>query len=144
MVDKNKSKEKYVLHAGRIDIFLDFIINLTNYVVFYYVDGINSEKDIRSHYDWCFDKTCDDFFLEDLFFYDNTELREYFYNYFKNQFYMTQDNNKYNKTIEYYTSFWVQIFNIKQKMTNNKVKVLVELYGIFNKSVNNKKSIFNF
>lgn len=144
MGTKNKPKESYILHSGRIDTFLDFIINLTNYIVYYYVDGISTEKEIRSHYDWCFDKVCDDFFLEGLYFYDNNELREYFYDYYKNQFYLAQGNDKYNKTVEYYNNFWIQIFNVKQKMTNTKIKILIELYKIFNKSVNNKKSIFNF
>lgn len=140
---KKYSQEKHTLVTGRIDICVDFIINLTNNIIEYYVDkdSISNDKTIKSHYDWCFDKTCDDFFMEGIFFYDNDELREYFYNYFYNQFYTVQDNVGYDIKLITFEKFWRNVFNIEKQQTTNSIKLLVQIYELFDKSINNKKKI---
>ena len=140
---KKASQEKHILLTGRIEICIDFIINLANNIIQYYVDSesISTDKTIKSHYDWCFDKTCDDFFMEGLFFYDNVELRDYFYNYFYNQFYTVQNNDKYNVKLITFEKFWKNVFNLDKQKTENSVALLVQIYLMFDKSINNKKKI---
>jgi hypothetical protein len=140
---KKYSQEKHTLITGRIDVCVDFIINLANNIIEYYVDkdSISKDKTIKSHFDWCFDKTCDDFFMEGIFFYDNDELREYFYNYFYNQFYTVQDNVAYNIKLSTFEKFWRNVFNLEKQQTANSIKLIVQIYELFDKSINNKKKI---
>jgi hypothetical protein len=140
---KKKSQLEHTLLMGRIEICVDFIINLTNNIIEYYVDkdSISNDKTIKTHFDWCFDKTCDDFFMEGIFFYDNNELREYFYNYYYNQFYTVQDNIAYDIKLITFEKFWKNVFNLEKQQTSNSVKLLVQIYELFDKSINDKKKI---
>jgi len=131
--------EKILLLKDRIETCRDFTINLLLYIDFYYIDkeSLSDEVDIKNHYNFCYDKTCDDFEKEDLHFKNNIELRNYYYGIYYNQYYKL---DKPSMKICY--KFWNDdIFNINKFRNKNVMELLIELYDIFNTSLNKKQKI---
>jgi hypothetical protein len=130
--------KKYVVVKDRVDIYKDFTFNLLYYILKYYIDreSLNDDEDIRNHFVWCYNKTCDDFKKEEIDFSNNIELLEYFYTFYYNQFYKyDEDLHEHEMTEKYYIDFWKDIFEFTDP--NNKVllSVLIEMYMIFDKSI---------
>lgn len=135
------NENKFSLIRDRVELYKDFSINLLHYIFKYYVDrdSLSEDEDIRNHFNWCYNKVCDEFMLENINFSCNKELREYYFTYYYHQFYIA-DNNE-SIPIEYYQKFWLNIFDVDKQKNKNIIKILVELYQIFDKSINHKKKI---
>ena len=125
----------------RLELYKDFTINLLIYVYDTYLgnEHIKTEHDIRGHFDWCYKKVLGEFFDEEISFYENDDLYNYFWSYYTNQFYSKPQPE--SKT--YYERFWENIFEIKKNKNRSVLEVLLELYEIFDKSIliKNKQKI---
>lgn len=134
------STQKYMIIKDRVEIYKDFTINLLSYIMDFYLDNktLNADNDIRNHYNWCFNKVCDEFKEEGLDFSNNENLRQYFYDFFYHQFYKRENQDI---VYTYYEKFWLNIFNIEKQNNKNIMNTMVELYNIFDKSVNHEKNI---
>lgn len=136
-----KATQKFIIIKDRIEIYKDFTFNLLYYINKYYLDNVTLklDEDIRNHYNWCFDKVCEEFKLEEINFSDNKKLREYFYGYYYQQYY------KINKILPltHYVNFWENIFDVDEYKSKNKniLNVLIELYEIFDISITKEKNI---
>jgi hypothetical protein len=121
----------------RIDIYRDFTINLLYYIFDSYLGKkyIFKDTDVIGHFNWCFTKVLDEFYEEDLDFYNNKKIYEYFYNFYADQFYFSETN----KTLNYFLNFWDDIFNYKKDKKQKYFEVLVEMYDIFNSSIEAKE-----
>jgi len=137
----NNSTQRYNIVKDRVEIYKDFAINLLNYIHFYYIDkeSLSTDVDIRNHYVWCFNKVCDEFLKEGLDFKNNIELKEYFYAYYYNQFYNIKNNVNQDTSLEYYEKFWKNIFEINKQKNKNIINILIEIYTIYDKSINAEK-----
>jgi hypothetical protein len=137
-----KTEVKYNLIRDRVETYKDFTFNLIFYIYKYYLDRdtLNNDDDIRNHYMFCYNKTCSDFLEEDIDFRKNEELIEYFYEYLYHQFYTSENEIK----IKYFHNFWGGVFDIDRQRNKNILKVLVEIYLIFDKSITNEKNILEF
>ena len=131
---------KYNLISDRIITYQDFTNNLIEYLYIYYLDKetLSIDKDIRNHFIFCYNKTCDDFLKEEIDFRDNKELIEYFYEYFYHQLYTSENEID----IKYFRRFWNSVFNVDKQRNKSILKVLVEIYSVFDQSFSNKKNIF--
>jgi len=121
----------------RVELYKDFIFNLLYYIYDTYLgtEYIKNEYDIRGHYTWCYRKVLKEFEEENIIFIDNEELYDYFYGYFLNQFY----NKPEPETLSFYERFWENIFDIKNTTKKrNLFEVLLEMYELFDKSINKK------
>lgn len=137
-VSKNITiKNKYNYIKERVEIYKDFTFNLIYCVYDYYLDKetLHLDVDIENHYNFCFNKVCNKFIEEEINFKNNEELNKYFFTYFYHNFYK---NNNENVKINNFFKFWNLIFEIDRPKNNNTFKVLVELYKIFNISLENK------
>ena len=138
------ANKKYNIVKDRVEIYKDFALNLLYYIQHYYLDRetLSADQDIYNHYSWCFRKVCDEFLEEDIDFTENEELREYFYSYYYHQFYKLTDKN-YNQdtSLAYYEKFWKNIFDINKHKNKNIINILIEIYTIYDKSINNEKNI---
>jgi hypothetical protein len=134
------SVQKYIVVKDRVEIYKDFTINLLNYIIDYYLDNVtlSEDADIRNHYNWCFNKVCDEFKLEGLNFSKNEPLRDYFYQFFYYQFYKRENQDM---SLVYYEKFWRNIFKIDENKNKNVMNTMIELYNIFDTSVNQEKNI---
>lgn len=130
---------KYMIVRDRVEIYKDFAINLLHYIYDYYIDKetLSNDVDIKNHFNWCFNKTCDEFIEENINFKDNNELRKYYYAYYYHQFYKILEINK----LLFYEKFWKNIFEIDMQKNKNTLNLLLEIYMIYDKSINNEKNI---
>lgn len=119
----------------RVDLYKDFTLNLLYKVYDTYlgIEYIKTVENAKGHYNWCFGKVADEFYDQELDFYRNDKLYEYFLNYYIDQFY-SQENQP---TINDIKNFWIDIFNYKkQNKRKNEFDALIELYEIFDESLN--------
>jgi hypothetical protein len=135
------STQKYIIVKDRVEIYKDFAMNLLYYIFNYYIDkeSLSADEDIRNHYIWCFNKVCDEFKQENIDFSQNKELKEYFYAYYYHQFYKVNSNQ--DTSIGYYEKFWKNIFEIDNQKNKNIINILIEIYNIYDKSINQEKNI---
>lgn len=135
------TEKKYVIIKDRVEIYKDFALNLLYYIYYYYIDRetLSEEEDIHNHFKWCYKKVCDEFLEEGLDFTNNDELMEYFYVYYYHQFYNPISNS--NLSLQYFEKFWTNIFNIDKLKNKNFINILIEIYRIYDKSINTEKNI---
>jgi hypothetical protein len=129
-------QEKILLIKDRIETCRDFTINLLLYIDHYYIDkeSLSDDTDIKNHYNFCYDKTCDDFEKEHLYFRSNSELKNYYFGIYYNQYYKLE-----KPSMKMCYKFWNDdIFNINNFRNKNVMELLIELYEIFNISLNKK------
>jgi len=121
----------------RVDLYKDFAINLLHKIYETYLgkNYIKSKFDIEGHYNWCFGKVLEEFDDQEIDFYGNDSLYNYFLAYYYDQFY----NREKPHPMSHHKRMWLNIFNYKKQ---NKIKeefeLLVELYQIFDKSLDKK------
>lgn len=127
----------------RVKLYKDFTLNLLYYIDKYYLDyeTLSEDTDIYNHYVFCYNKTCDDFLKEDLNFTTNEKLKEYFYTYYYSLYYTIR---REETTLDDYINLWDNIFDIenhKNKNRGERFEMFIELYQIFDISINNKKNV---
>jgi len=127
------TKDKILIIKDKSQLYYDFITNLLLYVDKYYLDieTLSKDVDINNHYNFCYDKVCDEYEQEEIYLKHNTELRKYFNSYLSNQYYKV--NNKVSMLL--YISFWEEVFNNKTQRDKRTIAVLVELYEIFENNI---------
>jgi len=133
--------KKYSIVRERVEIYKDFALNLLYYIYHYYLDKqtLSADEDIYNHYSWCYNKVCDEFKKEEIDFSKNKDLKEYFFMYYYHQFYRAEDNEEI--TLKYFENFWKNIFEIDKQKNRNTINVLIEIYTIYNKSIDKEKNI---
>lgn len=133
--------QKYLIIRDRVEVYKDFTLNLLFYIVKYYLDKetLKEDDDIKGHFNWCFNKVCDEFKLEGIDFSTNEVLRDYFFMYYYHQLYKSE--GKEIQPFEYYEKFWKNIFEFDKQRNKSIINVLIEVYHIFDKSINHEKNI---
>jgi len=133
------TNQKYVIVKDRVEIYRDFALNLLYYIFDYYLDKetLSEDQDIKNHFNWCFKKVCDEFLEEEIDFSKNTELKEYYFKYYYHQFY----TNNQDLPLKYFEKFWKKIFDIDKLKNKNFINILIEIYHIYDKSINLEKNI---
>ena len=129
------------INKERLELYRDFIINLICYAhtTYFGPKYLKTENDVRGHFDWAFNKVLVEFRMEGIKFANVDELNEYFYEYFNQQFYSYDDLPE----IKDYISFWNDIFNIQPKKNKNVMKVLIDLYQVFDAALDSKKNLIS-
>jgi hypothetical protein len=127
---------KYHLVRERLTLYEDFTKKLLYNIYKFYVDkeSLNTDENINNHYLWCYNKTCDDFLMEEIDFKSNDNLKSYFFGYYYNQIY----NVKKMGSLASYQKFWKEIFLLSNSMNKNSLKILIELYLIFDITIKEK------
>ena len=135
-----KKFKSYNIIRERVELYKDFTINLLHYIHHTYLgkEYIKTEKEILEHFTWCYGKVLNEFYDEEISFYENGELFEYFYTYYVDQFYKKETV----ENISHHEKFWENIFEIRNSKNRKVFEVLLELYEIFDNSLNtNDKKI---
>jgi hypothetical protein len=138
---KSSTNKKYIIVKDRVELYKDFSLNLLYYIDHYYVDydSIHEDSDINNHFYWCFNKVCDEFKEEEIDFSKNNELKEYFRTYYYHQYYKIKGTQ--DISLQYYEKFWNEIFNVEKQKNKNIINILIEIYTLYDKSINNEKNI---
>lgn len=141
-MSNNVLTNKYTIIKDRVEIYKDFTLNLLEYIFDFYLDRetLGMDEDIKNYFMFCYNKVCKEFLEEEIDFRDNKELIDYFFTYYYHHFF------KIDKTINksYFRKFWENIFDIDKHKNKNILKVLVEIYAIFDKSITLKKNVLEF
>ena len=121
------------INYDNCNLYYDFILSLNCKVVntFLGEDVINSEEDIKNHFIWCIETVISNFKEENIKFKKDEELKEYFFNFYVELFY-----NQPNKDLEKLNKIANLSFIYKRIKTRSDMDVLLELYRIFEKSLN--------
>lgn len=137
---KNVDNKKYIVLKERVEIYKDFTLNLLYYVNEYYLDSetLSTNRDIHNHFRWCFKKVCEEFLDEEIDFTENHELEEYFYIYYYYQFYKVDGNDK---SYSAHDRFWRNIFDYEKPRNKTSINLLIELYNIYDNSIESKKNV---
>jgi len=133
--------KKYYIIKDRVEIYKDFTLKLLYYIYKYYIDreSLSEDQDIFNHFKWCFNKVCNEFLEEGLDFTKNKELKEYFYTYYYHQFYRVDSDQ--NTSFIHFETLWKNIFEIDKQKNKNFINILIEIYMIYDKSINQEKNI---
>ena len=133
--------KKYIIVKDRVEVYRDFALNLLYYIYDYYIDRetLSLDEDIYNHYSWCFKKVCEEFKEENLDFTKNEKLKNYFFKYYYQQFYTA--NNAQDISLNYFEKFWKQIFEIDKQKNKNLINILIDIYHIYDESINHEKNI---
>ena len=118
-------------------VYYDFIITLNKLVTETFLGGdvINKEVDIKNHYSWCISKIFNNFKKEKIIFDDTINIEEYFYNFYVELFYKFDYNDQ---SIDKLNKLAFLSFDYGRIKTRSDMDVLLELYRLFEKSLNFK------
>ncbi len=121
----------------KCELYYDFIKTLNLTVVDTYLgdDVIVDDADIKKHFLWCFNKVIGDFKQEGIIFESLMELKTYFFHFYNELFYPSEEKeniiNKLNNLPN-------MSFNYNRVKTRSDMDLLIELYKLFEKSLNFK------
>lgn len=120
----------------RVELYRDFVVNLIHYLhtTYFGNEYIKTEEDIKGHFNWAFNKVLADYELEGIVFIETTELRTYFFNYFKARLYSVENV----PNLKTFIGFWDDIFTIKPNKEKTHLNALIEIYKYFDNSLNKK------
>jgi hypothetical protein len=118
----------------KVSLYYDFIISLNRLVDKTYLGDnyISTNEEIKGHFDWCFDKTIENFKKEKINFDDNDELRSYFFFYYDQLYYKDQERSL--EKIDNLPKFSFDYYKLKSM---SDIDILVELYRLFEKTLKN-------
>ena len=121
----------------KCELYCDFIKTLNNMVVDTYLgdDVMSSDVDMKKHYLWCFNKVVSDFKQENIIFNGVDELKFYFYHYYSELFYNEDDKDDIIPKLHNLPNLSFDFNRIK---TRSDMDLLIELYKLFEKSLNFK------
>ncbi len=118
----------------KVSLYYDFIISLNRLVDKTYLGDkyISTNDEIKGHFDWCFDKTIENFKKEKINFNNNDDLRSYFFFYYDQLYY--KDKERTLEKIDNLPNFSFDYYKLKSM---SDIDILVELYRVFEKTLEN-------
>jgi hypothetical protein len=123
----------YNICREKTELFHDFLVSLHDLITETYlgVDVINTEKDQRSHFTWCWDKVIENFNQEKIFFKERGNAYEYFWNFFLEAFYYSQLDGNIMRIKEY---FYI-LFDFNHRKTRSELDMLTEIYKLLDQNL---------
>lgn len=120
------------------ELFRDFCISLLELLKETYLGDDNietkvgmTEKQKKEHFDWCWNKTVENFSKEDILFNFNDDDSHFIKEFFHSIFYSHSDK----KTKDNIDDFFKQIFSYKEKKTKSDIEIFTDLYKILERSL---------
>ena len=125
------------INYDKCELYYDFILTLNRVVssTFLGDDVINTEEDIKNHFQWCINEVFKNFREENIIFNETENIEEYFY-YFYIELFYTEQNKK--NIIEKLDKLAMLSFDYRRIKTRSDMDVLLELYRNFEKSLDFK------
>ena len=130
-----------VVHQ-RVSLYGDFILTLLKYCFDTYMgDDITNEEQQSKHFNWCFEKTVDNFKSEDINLGTLIELREYYREFLVEVYYSMPNKISGKDKIDNIYLFWKQLFDYNTTKTKADIDCLLSVYKLFETSINEKQPI---
>lgn len=122
----------------KCELYGDFVQSLLMLIFNTYMgDELTNLDEQFKHFQWCWDKNIDNFKQEGIVF-NNPKLYNYFLEFVFEVFYSNCDKDKYNDNEDGILSVWYDIFNYNSVKTNSDIDTLIEIYKIFDDSLQKK------
>jgi len=114
----------------KLELFYDYLKGLNNLIetTFLGHDSYHNETEIKSHFNWCWNKNNENFSKERIHFKQNGNHHEYFWIFFYEAFYIPLSENNKPRIIEYLK----KLFDLKFIKTRSEIDLLNEIYKILN------------
>lgn len=136
--DYLSKQRKHNIVKDRLNFYRSFIINLAHNITATYFgqDYIYKTEDIEGHYNWAFNKTCDNYKKQGVDFSDNKAIFYYFYGYFLSTLY----KNETPPSFEIYKAFWDGFFSYDNgTKKDSEIDEIIEIYTHFNSTIEKRK-----
>jgi len=95
---------------------------------------ILSDEEKKSHFEWCWKKTIENFAKENIHFNNTGEHRDYFEQFFGDLFY----NAEKKEIAENISKFFIEIFNENKAFTKSDLDMITDIYKRLNKNLKQK------
>ena len=123
----------------KLELYSDFIHSLNNLILNTYLgeSDINETKivltssDDKNHFEWCWNKTMDNFNKESIIFNKGGDHFEYFESFFEETFYQQKDI-KLKSSIKL---FFDDLFNSKKSFTKSDLDMITTIYKLLDKHI---------
>lgn len=123
----------YNISREKTELFRDFIISLHNIVdeTFLGEDVIFLKEDQKNHFTWCWNKVVNNFTKEKIFFKENGDHFEYFWNFFLEAYYYNKIEKNIIKIFEYFDT----LFDFKHRKSRSELDMLTEIYKLLDQNL---------
>jgi len=136
-IDKYKNQidiwyRVYNIHREKIELFYDFLYSLYHLIdnTFLGVDVLSKDIDQKNHFNWCWDKIITNFSKEKIYFKEKGIHHEYFWNFFREAYYISKLENNTLRIDEYF----FKLFDFKHKKTRSELDMLTEIYKLLDQN----------
>ena len=120
----------------KCELYGDFVHSLLMLAFDTYMgDDVMSVEDQINHFKWCWDKVIKNFKDEGIYF-KNVKLYNYFLEFMLEVFYTYDGKQLYDYTDNGILKIWNDIFTYDKTKTQADIDTLIEIYEIFEKSLN--------
>ncbi len=122
----------------KCELFNDFVKSLLLKVFETYMgDDVTEINEQINHFNWCWNKTIEDFESENILF-RNKNLYNYFLEFSFEVFYSNKDKTKKDFELGI-LNIWNDLFNYNKIKTNSDVDALIEIYSLMDISIKTNK-----
>lgn len=110
----------------KLELFHDFVISLDTLIEDTYLgaDVVNTDKKIKEHFTWCWNRVIDNFEKEKIYFKRRGTHFVYFHSFFTAAFY--EKELDFSETQEHFND----LFNIMKDKSDINLELLLDLYKI--------------
>ena len=129
------------MNYEKIELYGDIFKSLNHIITDTYLGDdasetkiILSDDDNDAHFDWCWNKTLEDFRKENILIKHGGTHKDYFKSFFDEIFY-TQKDEKIRKSI---TNFFTDLFDINKPFTKSDLDMVSTIYKILDKHLSKK------
>lgn len=118
----------YNISREKTELFHDFLISLYELVdsTFLGVDVIITEQEQKDHFNWCWDKTINNFSKERIVFKERGSHHQYLWLFFSEAYYYNQIEGEVIRIPEYF----YKLFDFNYQKTRSELDILTEIYKI--------------
>lgn len=123
----------YNISREKTELFHDFLISVYNLVdnTFLGSDVLKYEDDQKIHFNWCWDKTVDNFNQERIFFKNRGNYHEYFWNFFLEAYYFPKMDGTTVPIKDYFT----KLFDFNYIKTRSELDMVMEIYKLLEQNL---------
>ena len=121
------------INAQKSELFFDYVDSLIGLITETFLgDDVIGDDDARlSHFNWCWNKTIDNFRKENVYFNREGEHYEYFWNLVYESFYIDKNKRESGELEKFFTLLF-KLYILKSK---SELDVLLELYNILDRNL---------
>jgi len=121
------------INSEKSELFFDFTNALCDliFTTFLGKDVITNDYDKQGHFDWCWDKLLDNFKEENITFKSRGRHYDYFWNFYYESFYITNDKDTCLKVRDFFSKLLI----LHLPKTKSELDIFSEIYIILDNNL---------